>query len=103
VNTGGNTCLHLLLGAEPGLVEECLAMCRAGDQALLVAGGVALLCEAKVLARLRQACGEAVAALESDVLARGLAPLAEAAGVPCVGLREWVELTVRHPQSLSWR
>jgi len=103
LSTGGNTCLHLLLAADPGLVDECLALCRTGDQALLVDGGVALLCEAEVLERLRQACGEAVAALEPDVLARGLAPLAEAAGVACVGLREWVELTVRHPQALSWR
>ena len=98
-----NTCLHLLMGAGHGLVDDCLASWRAGDQLLLVDGGVALLCEAELLGRLRQTCGEAVAALEPDLRARGLGPLLRASGVACIGLREWVELTARHPQTLSWR
>lgn len=89
-------CVHLVLGADAGALEACLAHRLDGEPVVLAGPGAAQL------PRLADDAPAWLHAVAADVEARGLAPWAHAAAGGLLSDAEWARLVLAHEQSLSW-
>ena len=90
--------LHLLLSADAGAVDDCLAVLQAGDAVLLADRGVRLVLRPEAMGRLCSAAGKVLAAT-ADLEARGLSAPEAIVAIDDDG---WARLVRDHAASLSW-
>ncbi|QUJ67203.1 sulfurtransferase complex subunit TusB [Photobacterium sp. GJ3] len=81
-------------------LQQCEAQLLPGDEVLLLQDAVVAAVSPNLLDGF-SAQGVSVYALASDLMARGLAARVSEA-VTVIDHQEFVELTVRHPNSLKW-
>ena len=95
--------MHQLLSGDPIAVEDCLAFFRAGDKVLLATEGVVLLAggNQQFVDASQGELGHSIAAVSSDVAARGL--LLMATSCQFLDDEQWVEQVCSHDVVRSWK
>lgn len=94
--------LHLLMSPALATRRDCMGQFAPGDCLLLLDRGVEVLVEPQALAELVDRSGGRLHLLAEDLVARGLASMANDHQGLLIDLPGWVRLIAAHRQVLSW-
>jgi sulfur relay protein TusB/DsrH len=95
------SCLHLVMNANPAVLEECKASCGVADSIVLLNTAVTLLAGPAALEQAELPVP--MFCLAADVQAHGLADCCSRRGVPLLDDRGLVGLVCRYRHCLSWK